>query len=183
MHQLHRLAPLPRVRQIYGTARRGAIDIALAGQLWVSKLQPVYGALAGLPVVQHAYDDYVVEMSLQIEADLTAAGRGGFGIAQKIVNLFMKDLWAFGLIPAAIEPHLHVPIDRGVLNRLNIVPVTWNPWTAAFAGAAGAPTVADYLQIQNQYRGFLAPPAAPDPHPPLFATRIEMEQFLWHGLH
>jgi hypothetical protein len=175
-------APIARIRQIYGTARRGAITAALANQLWVTHLQPVYAGLAMLPVMQPAFDAVSIQTTLAMEATLVAAGRGGFGIAQKILNLFLKDLWAFNMIPPGVEPHLHVPIDRGVLSRLNAVPGTWDPWTLAVAGMAASPTVIDYLGIQNLYRQWWANPAAPGVSPPLFLTLIEMEQFLWHSL-
>ncbi len=176
--------PGPRIASIYQTARRGRIDQTYSMQLWEQHLLPVYANLATIPLAQPQFDAYVIHAALAIEGTLAANQRGGFGIAQKIINLFFKDLWAFHIIGSNIEPLLHVPIDRGILNKLVAVPPTWNPWTAAVAGNVASATVADYLRIQNQYRAFLAAPAPPGALAPLFGRRtiIEMEQFLWHKL-
>lgn len=171
-----------RVQSIYQTARKGRIAGSFAAALWVTHLQPVFVGVGAIPVAQPGFDNLIVTTALAIEATLAAAGRGGFGIAQKIVNLFMKDLWAFRLLPPAVEPLLHVPIDRGMLGKLRVIPATWNPWTSAVAGGPMAATVADYLGIQQAYRGHLAAPATPAASPPVFASVIEMEQFLWHLL-
>lgn len=40
------------------------------------------------------------------------------GMAQKIVNLFTKDLWALDIFPSNYETFLHVVLDRIVLNEM-----------------------------------------------------------------
>jgi hypothetical protein len=176
------LAPADRIREVYRTTRRGNISHALAIHLWNAHLQPIYAALARVPAMQAGYDNWFVQTALAIETTLAAEARDGFGAAQKILNLFMKDMWAFRLTPPAVEPLLHAPIDRGILSKLRQIPATWNPWTEAVAGAAATATVTDYLGIQQAYRAFLAAPAGPGVHLPVFGTVIDMEQFIWHRI-
>ena len=171
-----------RVRQIYGTARRGQISTSEAQHLWSKHLQKAFAAPNTIPKMQPGYDAFVVNLALAIETDLVAAGRGGFGVAQKVVNLFMKDLWAFGVLPPKVAPLLHAPLDRRILSKLKHVPSTWNPWTKAKTISAKSTTAADYLTIQATLRSYLLNPTRPAPHPPLFGSVIDMEQFLWHSI-
>lgn len=174
--------PVDRIQKIYKTARHGGLSPILAMDIWKLHLQPIYVSLSALAATQPAYDDFIVNKSLDIEVMLTAMGRGGLGIAQKIVNLFMKDMWAFSILPAGIEQSLHMPIDAGVLSRLRVIPPTWNPWTKAVARGIKSDTVADYLDIQSKFRLYLAESAWLGLHPPIFASVIEMDQFLWHKI-
>jgi hypothetical protein len=112
---------------------------------------------------------------LEIERLLVISHRGAFGIAQKILNLFMKDLWAFSLLPEAIIAHLHSPIDRRILDKFNDIPTSWNSWTQAEAGFIRAQTIIDYLYIQNRLRNLCTNTAR-------FQCPIEMEQFIWHRI-
>ena len=166
-----------RVAGIYQTARRGRIAQPLAMQLW-QILAPIHQQAqnGGLPVLQPAYDQFVVQTGLGIQAVLQAAGRGGFGIGQKIVNLFMKDLWGLGTIQLPVEALLHAPLDRIVLAKIGNVPSTWTAWSRVVAAAPNAAIVNDYLAIQQHIRTFHA--ACPIPFPSV----IQMEQFIWHRI-
>ena len=166
-----------RVAEIYQTARRGRIAPPLAMQIY-HLLAPIrQQALQGrLPATQPAYDQFVVKTGLAIQAVLQAAGRGGFGIGQKIVNIFMKDLWSLGTIRLPVETVLHAPLDRIVLAKIKNLPATWAAWTRVVAAAPNAPAVKDYLAIQQQIRAFHA--ACPIPFPSV----IQMEQFIWHRI-
>lgn len=174
--------PAHRIQSIYRTVRLGQINNAFAMQLWNAHLQPVHSGLTTLPTNQAAFDNFIVQTALAVEGTLNAAGKGGFGVAQKIINLFMKDVWAFHLTPLAADPFLHVPIDCGVLGKLRTIPVTWKTWTGAVAGISTAPTVNDYLAIQASFRSFLAAPTGSGASRPIFASVIEMDQFLWHKI-
>jgi hypothetical protein len=146
-----------RIQLIYQTARRGRINRTFALQIWAQQRQP--------------YDVFVVHACLEIETLLVISHRGAFGIAQKILNLFMKDLWAFNLLPEAIIAHLHAPIDRRILDKFNDIPTSWNSWTQAEAGFIGAQTIIDYLNVQNHLRNLCTNTAR-------FQCPIEMEQFI-----
>lgn len=167
--------PGGRIQIIYQTARRGRITSPFALQIWTQHLQPIFQGVLNTPQQQQPYDAFVVNTCLNIEATLVGAHRGALGIAQKILNLFMKDLWAFNLLPQATIAHLHAPIDRRILDKFNAVPATWKSWTQAEAGNIGAQTIIDYINFQNQLRGLCT-------NPPRFECLIEMEQFIWHRI-
>ncbi len=166
-----------RVAEIYQTARCGRISQPLAMQIW-NILAPVrQQALNGrLPATQPTYDQFVVRKALAIQALLQSAGRGGFGIGQKIINLFMKDLWGLGTIQPPVEALLHAPLDRMVLTKIRKLPETWKAWTRVVAATPNATAVKDYLDIQHHIRAYHA--ACPIPFPSV----IQMDQFIWHRI-
>src|SRR5271166_183288 len=149
--------PCSRVAQIYQTARKGGLAPSLAQQVW-KHLLPLHSQVQSgrLPVHQGAYDQLVINTALNIQATLQAHGRGGFGIGQKIVNLFMKDHWALGSILPPHEKLLHAPLDRTVLGKLDVqhLPKTWTAWTKVVASGPNAVEVANYLDVQRQLRVF-----------------------------
>ena len=51
------------------------------------------------------------------------------GIAQKTLNLFMKDLWAWDKLQPEQEHCLHAPIDRIIYQRFAKAPKCWKSWT------------------------------------------------------
>ena len=54
--------------------------------------------------------------------EILADGRLRLGIAQKLLNLHLKYLWCWGIIP---EPP-HCPFDRNIINKLGYVDeVSW----------------------------------------------------------
>jgi hypothetical protein len=173
--------PEKRIQQIHGTSRK-KISRPVANKIWDPNLKDIYGKKISLPTSQPAFDDFIVDTALKIYGSLPVSKGKTFGVAQKVINLFLKDLWALGLIPPKTEPFLHIPIDRGVLDKLKKVPLTWKAWTKAHATNSSCLAVSEYLDIQKTYRDFLANPAAPGMHPPIFKTVIELDQFLWHRI-
>ncbi len=170
--------PGPRVAGMYQTARRGRIAQALANQIWQRHLLPIHGRVqAGtLPNSQSAYDQLVIDTALSIQNTLQVKNRGGFGIGQKIVNLFMKDLCALNQIVASYEYLMNVPLDDIMLGKLQKRPPTWRAWTKVVANGPNAPEIADYVAIQQQFRAFQAG------SPIAFPSVIQMEQFIWHRI-
>ncbi len=165
-----------RVAEIYLTARHGGIAQPLANLIW-QHILPIYNSVQNhtLPNQRDAYDQLVINAALKIQGTLQAQKRrGGFGIGQKIVNLFMKDLWALRIILPPHEQLLHAPLDRIVLAKLRNVPHTWNARTKVVANGPNAREIADYRSIQQQFRDFHA--TCPIP----FQSVIQMEQFIWH---
>jgi hypothetical protein len=150
----------------------------LAMQIWQGILAPIHRqALAGgLPANQPAYDQFVVHQALGIQTVLQAANRGGFGIGQKMVNLFMKDLWGLGIVVQPTESLLHAPLDRIVLAKCRTVPATWQAWSSVVAAGPQSPAISDYLAIQQEIRNFHAA------CPIAFPSVIQMEQFIWHKM-
>ncbi len=68
--------------------------------------------------VQHIEN---IESITKIESNLLALDHLPFGIAQKIVNLYLKYLWCAGLIQ---EPP-HCPIDRVIQQHFKLPIVNW----------------------------------------------------------
>jgi hypothetical protein len=170
--------PESRIRQMFSTCRRGSVSYCFAMDIWNRHLVQLHSVVVAgaLPPTQGAYDDLVVEAALGLGGWLSTLHKGDFGIGQKIVNLFMKDLWALGVILPPFENFLHAPIDRRVLGKFKTIPTAWNPWTKAVAGSSGCPTVAGYLSLQEQFRDFCCE------SPIRFPSVIQMEQFLWHQI-
>ena len=171
--------PSARIQGYFTTARIGGIAAGFATTLWRRHLARVYEDLDALPVDQAEYDKFVVATALAIATTLAEAGRGGFGVAQKILNLFMKDLWALDLLPISRDHLLHAPVDRGTLALVPPCPQTWTAWTKVHAGTHDAPQITDYLRIQTALREKLSRQIN-QPHPPPYATVIEMDQYHWH---
>lgn len=128
------------------------------------------------PVSHEAYDQLVVDLALAIEKSLLKAGKLGFGAAQKLVNLMMKGLWAWGIIKQKLGVPLHAPVDRRILSKLKNVPSTWPSWTKAVARRKSSKTVTDYRAIQRKLRMHWHESSIK------FPSVIRMEQFIWHQI-
>lgn len=83
-------------------------------------LNPLYiQALNGRLVDQTDYDTRIINDSLNVGGIIGTGPLIKFGIGQKVVNLFMKDLWALGLINNETSKLLHAPLDRTILRKIN----------------------------------------------------------------
>jgi hypothetical protein len=163
-----------RIRGFYRTSTRATkktIGNALAQEIWESHLRTIFEGRDRLPPNRQQFDKYLVEKIKSLGLLLAERNKGDFGIAQKIVNLFMKELWAVCQLPEGIESNLHAPLDSIVLSKISGCPTTWKAWTKAKAGNPN--TVDDYLRIQEALRKLCEAT-------PRFSTMIEMEQFIWH---
>lgn len=47
------------------------------------------------------------------------------GLAQKIINLHSKDIWALDLVPADFSQYFHVVIDIISLKHIGITDIAW----------------------------------------------------------
>jgi hypothetical protein len=167
--------PTKRLRGIYRTSRHN-ISYANADLLWdcLLPLRRMADSLA-TPGGRVEYDETVVAAALSIEEQLRKLGLyGGFGLGQKIVNLFMKDQWALGRV-IDYEGLLHAPLDRIVLakvpGRRKLAP-HWNAWTEVRGEGRDTEPVYEYLAIQRELRELAASEKV---------TLIRLEQRLWHS--
>jgi hypothetical protein len=174
----YRDVPSPRIAAIYGTARRGRLAHASAAQLWQNHFNGIHSLIVdgGRPVDQAGFDTWWTGEALRLAGTLRDQRKGDFGIAQKMINLFLKDLWAFGLIPTPDEKLLHAPIDRRVLAQFTDPPATWNSWTKASASSSSCPALSDYFLLQQALRDHWRR------SPIVFPSVIQMEQFFWHTI-
>lgn len=195
-----------RIEEIYRSVRNATIrNKQLSPHIW-KILKPIYDYWTTkqkkLPPGQQEYDKQVVDLGFEIKSifpqqqdydkyDKQVVDLGykiqsvlkegnatiwGFGVGQKIVNLFMKDLWALGIIQNPYEKLLHAPLDRIVLEKIKNVPSTWNAWTKVIAENKKSVEIKDYLRLQKGIRDFH------QKCPIKFQSVIQMEQFIWHRI-
>ncbi|HCH1532230.1 TPA: hypothetical protein NKQ35_004766, partial [Vibrio parahaemolyticus] len=98
------------------------------------------------------------------------------GMAQKCLNLFLKDLWAFDAVKEAQYRHFHAVIDRKVLYVLLNKPESWEAWSKVIAQDEREFEVlyADYLRIQKCLNSLQRH------YDSEFSNVLELEQFIWH---
>jgi hypothetical protein len=170
------LSAVKRIISIYQTTRSGNLGTTLGGQLWTSFFAPLAAQFASFPTTQPLYDKFATQQMLTLAALLRQNGRGDFGHAQKMFNLFIKDHWALNAFPVAIELFLHLPLDSRVLAKLTVIPAPWRAFTKVTITPATQPHVlAAYLQIQDAFRAYSI-------RIHRFTSPIEMEQFIWHRI-
>lgn len=165
-----------RITGIYGTSTRAThqtINLEFAGTIWTEHLYPIFADRQNLSADREEFDDFLISRMLLLRQTLYNNHRGDFGISQKIINLFLKDLWAFDELPKLVELNLHAPLDQIVLGKIKSCPATWEAWTRATS--TDQKTVLDYLRIQKALRRLCADTLG-------FHMLIEMEQFIWHRI-
>lgn len=147
------VVPSKRLRGIYRTSRF-QISESQATALWqdLRLLRELLGSSIG----RDDYDGRLIQCALSIQTTLQGMGRhGGFGVGQKVANLYMKDQWALGKVDE-LEAVLHAPVDRIVLRDLGSKrrywPKTWCAWTQVYADSPECDQVRDYLEIQREIR-------------------------------
>lgn len=161
---------LARIKAIYGTARVGGLNNQVAINLR-DYLINIYRDNSQLPITSEDYINFIKEKIKDVSRKITQDDNLRFGIAQKIVNLFMKDLWASDILTEEQEKLLHFPLDRIILKLLRESP--WVAWTKVYSTEAEFDNVFNtYLSIQailrNQMQNFI------------YTTPLELEQYLWH---
>lgn len=171
-------SPAKRIAKIYGTARRGQISGAFSCKVWEKHFVEIHALATNgkLAATEVAFDEWLVSEVLTLASLLRVNGKGDFGIAQKMINLFLKDLWGFGFIETPIEKLLHAPIDRRVLAKFKVIPNSWNSWSKASSATDSSKTVKDYLLLQKELRNLWKT------SPIRFPSVIQMEQFIWHQI-
>jgi hypothetical protein len=179
----NRHSALARIRVLYNSAgivvRQGVrLSDEAAGELWKRFFGPLREHFAQLPHTRAEYDAYLLQQisvlaRLLRELELLQNERlGGFGIAQKMLNLFMKDHWALDAFPKQTQLLLHLPLDLRVLSKLKRRPSTWHAWTRA----TDTPDHRrDYQRIQDRFRSEWK-------RTRIFRSPIEMEQWIWYRI-
>lgn len=187
---------IERIRIIYKTARVGNVSHENACELWRIFFSKIYQERKSIPA--KTFDGWqknkVKRLSLLLLGLLPKRNGAVLGIAQKMLNLFLKDLWAWGKLPRKIDSQLHMPLDRLILHRLfKMIPEKWTAWThVIFNEKTFEKRYREYAKLQNDARDYHKDPAqykdvvkkrANDIlDRGSFDSLIEMEQFLWHEL-
>ncbi|NUN08980.1 MAG: hypothetical protein HUU54_07380 [Ignavibacteriaceae bacterium] len=160
-----------RLQKIYRTARKGNLKEDKLTNL-KDYLANIHKEPRSIPSNIEAFDSFAKEIIKEIAIRINGTRKLKFGIAQKIFNLFMKDLWAWDKLKPEQESVLHWPIDKGVLDMVR--KPAWKAWTKVVTTENNLnETFNEYLHIQNILRSQLL-------KFPQFHTAIEMEQYLWH---
>lgn len=165
-----------RIGEIYKTSRRGNIPESTISIIWESVFTPCFNSKYSLPSDQQSYDQLALSMTKRLGGILGSHGVYKIGIGQKMFNLFMKDLWAWRELSEAQSKVLHLPLDRGVVNKLRDVPESWKSWSKVEVREDLLQAVCDdYIQIQQALRRYWEETG-------IFDSPVEMEQFLWHTI-
>jgi hypothetical protein len=160
-----------RINKIYSTARKGRLGYNLSNQIW-GLLSNIYNGTDLIPNTLDQYNEFAKRKIKCLSTIISVNHQLKIGIAQKVFNLFMKDLWAWDRLNKRQEKVLHFPLDRQILNLLKDNP--WPAWTKIvveennFVAGYGI-----YLDMQRILRSQLRYSS--------FHTPLELEQFLWHG--
>ncbi len=85
------------------------------------ELQPQYLELVSEE--QHILNIISLVKYTECQEEILTVGRIKFGVAQKIINLYLKYLWCLGFIP---EPP-HFPVDRIIQEKIKYKPLL--AWT------------------------------------------------------
>jgi hypothetical protein len=102
-----------------------------------------------------SFDEWMICIIVQLAILLKGMLNLSFapvGVAQKIINLLIKDLWSQKQVAPILLPWLHIPLDRSSLSHIDLKQIPhWKAWTKA---TLDVPTLVEYWQIQLTVRSF-----------------------------
>jgi hypothetical protein len=161
---------LSRIKQIYRTARIVSMENHSAINL-KAYLVLIYANLGDIPSTLENYNSFAKKHIKEVASLISHDNNLRFGVAQKIFNLFMKDLWAWNKLNIEQESVLHFPIERTILSLFKYSP--WRAWTRVYSTNDDYEnTFEEYLDIQSIFRNQL--------QYYIFTTPLELDQYLWH---
>jgi len=167
---------MKRISAIYGTARVGRLSVERSFQFWHNFFSNIWNNRNDIPIVHETFNDWHKEKTMHLSALLGENNLLKVGIAQKMLNLFLKDFWAWQEIPNEVVIWLYIPLDRIILGKFANIPKTWKSWTKVkcdehtFEDRYG-----EYMTLQDVMRDYFNEVG-------IFQSLIEMEQFLWHQI-
>jgi len=158
-----------RIAEMYSTAHVGNMSYVEARKLCEDPFRRLFEQREALPIT---FVDFDAHAEVEIR-HLTGKLQGRLGIAQKMFNLFHKDLWAWDELRSSQCVVIHVPLDRGVIEKMKDPPNAWESWTKVVANDEQAFQARwdEYLVMQARYRRLWRTSS--------FRYPIEMEQFIW----
>jgi len=114
-------------------------------------IQPLLSSPVAIAGSQTQFDEWHREVVGSLKAECPISWRDGssltVGMAQKLINLHCKDLWALGLVPESYSCFFHPIIDRITLRMLR-KKVPWakeDRWTQL-------DSYKEYMQLQLGFR-------------------------------
>lgn len=119
-------------------------------------LQPFVATPALIPAARPTFDAWA--RSLAVSIGLAYSQQqvpSPLGVAQKTLNLFLKDLWAHNQLTPGQESCLHAPIDSIVIKHFQNIPDPWNTWTKVKWATPAEQNARwdEYLGLQYSLRG------------------------------
>jgi hypothetical protein len=100
------------------------------------------------------------------------ARKGALGIAQKMVNLTIKDHWALGRVSKQVHGVLHIPLDRRSLSHISNARISSSCWKSRTSVRLTLDGCTDYLKIQKRLRAFFRSSTP-------FQSTMELDQVWW----
>lgn len=128
---------IARSKRIYDTRRQPKLPEERAPLLWSEVFQPIYESAAAIPLNQE-YDQWHQKEVKRISGmihDPNSTAKYKLGLAQKYLNLFIKDLCAFDVIPDQPVTQFHFPLDGVILGKVKLKNQhkAWKSWTKVVA--------------------------------------------------
>lgn len=116
----------------------------------------------------------IVAVAHRIKKNLRGP-KGALGIAQKIVNLTIKDRWALGHVNKQLEKVLHIPLDGRSLSHITPKQLAASAWKSWSLVALNKTSCSDYLLIQFSFRIFYNRMA-------IFQSTMDLDQVWWETM-
>jgi hypothetical protein len=145
-----------------------------------SVLRPLTIAPGDIPSPPNDFDAWIKSLVRSVAESYSPNAPYPLGVAQKTVNLFLKDMWAWAKLSLAQEASLHIPIDAIIYSKFKEPPVSWKSWTkVVYSSDAGLDALwEDYIFLQKAMKAradYLSGPTAE-------ISPIMLEQLLWGGV-
>jgi hypothetical protein len=165
-----------RIAVIYGTARIGRLARHNATRLWDDFFSDIWNHRDQIPNSRETFEEWIRKRIHSLSQELGGANEMKIGLAQKFVNLFLKDLWAFEQVPEDVSSLFHIPLDRILLSCFIGFSDEWRSWTKVIARTDERfnGRYSEYLNIQTAFRNY-----AQDLNG--FSV-LDFEQLLWHKI-
>lgn len=164
-----------RLQSICRTSRRNIV-FPWAQNLWEEFFNNLWNDRQNIPEQQEEFDNWHKDRVNVLASLLQIGNNWPLGLAQKMLNLFLKDLWAWDEINNNQALNLHAPLDRIILSHIKNIPESWKNWTKVFCNEHDFENkYSEYLRIQSILRNYWR-------NINRFSSLIEMEQFLWHKI-
>lgn len=174
---------IARSKGIYDTRRQPKLPKGRASLLWSEVFQPIYESAAAIPLNQE-YDQWHQKEVKRISGmihDPNSTAKYKLGLAQKYLNLFIKDLCAFDVIPDQPITYFHFPLDRRILGRVVLKKehVAWEAWTKVMANSDEEFSTLYhlYMDIQSLFRTELNGLNKRG----MDLGTLDLEQMFWHS--
>jgi hypothetical protein len=165
-----------RISKIYGTARIGRLSNQHAVEMWIEYFAPIWEKRTKIPAKRKHFEDWIRREIRHLAEYLGSRRRLKIGLAQKFLNLFLKDLWAFYEVEEKVSGLFHIPLDRILLGKITEYSDNWKSWTKVMVTNDDKfnARYSEYIGIQNAFRSYV--------HNLDGFSALDLEQLFWHKI-